>query len=160
MYFSIPKNATRTTLELFKNYRKKVIKDFGYIPNNWFKFVILRNPIDRLISVYQHRIIEKPCLIRERFGGGSFNQFVLWVARQNLAKADAHIRFQYLMFPEDDMDMIVTLENYDLLMKFFGFKDVLWLNKSKRLNVSAGVKDLIKEIYIKDYHLWRKYNEK
>jgi sulfotransferase famil protein len=172
LWFRVPKVATRTINQHFIDnstkhgyiYSSKV----GYIPSmykNYYKFAFVRNPLDRFISAWKNKVIEENYFnfdMIEYSKMKNFDEFVQWVSKQDILKADPHLLPQY---------KLIDLENLDYLGKFETFKeDFAKVTKEMGLpideiyhkNLSSKVKldfstisiKLVKEIYSKDYELF------
>ena len=127
VWFRNAKCATRTTIKfLYENsdiksgFPLNTGKDVGHgreYKQNWdeyFRFTIVRNPWDRLLSFYQNKLhniqiedtefsIFKGCI--------DFKKFVYAIKERDLERCDGHFKLQSQMFPLDKIDFIGRFEN-------------------------------------------------
>ena len=128
VWFQIAKNATRTTVNYLNENTKvdfgfplHLDKDSGYGKSyeseydNYFKFTIVRNPWDRLLSFYYNKLHGK-----DVYGGNyssfsecnTFEDFIYALKPRNLKKCNGHFKLQTEMFPLDSIDFIGKFENF------------------------------------------------
>jgi len=114
-WFRIAKCGTRTLLSaLEQNCRLDMNGSFlPYYPEQHalrFKFCMVRNPWDRLVSCYADKVVGKlafrDCWDRD------FDYFVRWCQAQDLDTCNRHIRRQTVLFPAADVDYVARFENF------------------------------------------------
>lgn len=150
----------------FYNVNKKYSKNF-------FKFCIVRNPFDRLVSAYTH-IAERECNIEfkvlfKRLDIQSFNDLIDCMSNskklQIIQNSCVHFRSQYELIEHCKirMDVIYKFEEFekiedDLFNRIGEHIKINKLNSSKRLNYksyyNARSKFIIESIYKKDLELF------
>ena len=90
-------------------------------PEDYFRFAIWRNPIDRFISVYQQFILDGVSHRRfndkSGFGFDQFIDFTAWEHRKEIEKQDEHLRAQSNFFRPEEVDTIVRIETLDVWFK-------------------------------------------
>lgn len=160
VWFRIAKNGTRTMLAILKE-NTKVSKDGELILFNknkykeYFKFVIIRNPWDRLVSCYENKVVEKrkfpSCWDKD------FSHFVDYVASKNIEKCNKHFRLQTKLFPVDQVDYIGKFENFKEEFEYITDKigiskpELIQKNKTVRKKYIDYYDDRTKEIVSKIY---------
>jgi hypothetical protein len=115
-WFRIPKNGTHSIMEVLNAHAPPDISssDVPYFSKRHrekFKFCIIRNPWDRLVSVYCNKVEMK--LMYPECWDRDFAYFIDFVSRQDLMRCDGHIRLQTAMFPANDIDYIARIENFE-----------------------------------------------
>lgn len=78
---------------------------------DYFKFCILRNPWERLVSCYLSKV-----LMFEKFEecwGRDFAFFVRYVSRHSLKSCDPHFRLQTRLIIPGEMDYVGRFEQYE-----------------------------------------------
>ena len=127
-WFQIAKNATRTTVNYLNEntnvdfgFPLQVDKDHGYGKpydseyDDYFKFTIVRNPWDRLLSFYYNKLHDQD-LYKTKFssfsGCTSFEDFIYALESRNLKRCNGHFKLQTEMFPQDKIDFIGKFENF------------------------------------------------
>lgn len=115
-WFRIPKNGTHSIMEVLQTHAPPEVNssDVPYFTKKHrdrFKFCILRNPWDRLVSVYCNKVLMK--LMFEECWDKDFTYFIDFVRRQDLRRCDPHIRLQTAMFPVEEMDYVGRMEGFE-----------------------------------------------
>jgi hypothetical protein len=115
-WFRIPKNGTHSIMEVLNAHAPPDISssDVPYFSKRHrekFKFCIIRNPWDRLVSVYCNKVEMK--LMYPECWDRDFAYFIDFVSRQDLMRCDGHIRLQTAMFPVNEMDYVGRMERFD-----------------------------------------------
>lgn len=182
IYFSIPKNAQTSFSKLFNKISKvrKVKKDSVICKNN-FKFTIIRNPYDRLVSLYLNKI-KNPNAKDFRKGifcgflkynkfyeNMPFNEFVRVIHSIPDKISDPHLKSQYLHISDNKGNILVDYIGY------FESLEKNYLEICKRLNIinppklpheekskredyknyyNEKTKKLVEERYCKDFELF------
>ncbi|MFB6246731.1 MAG: sulfotransferase family protein [Candidatus Pacearchaeota archaeon] len=186
VFFYLPKNANtslkraiykklygRDTKSLHKNFPKTRFRS----PNKkgYFKFVIVRNPYDRLVSAYKNKIVSpgQTGVInsqKELYRDMPFKDFVKAICRTPDSKLDRHFRPQSWFIKDKNgkiiPDFIGKFENlpkdYETIMKKIGFKNFPELstdNKEKRKRnyrtyYDEETKNLVRNKYKEDLNLF------
>tara|TARA_Y100001933_G_C19002317_1_gene565108 strand:+ start:1014 stop:1625 length:612 start_codon:yes stop_codon:yes gene_type:complete len=130
VFFRVSKTGTRSILHnLHKhtvitdgfpmidnpNYRHKLgySKKYQSIWDTYFKFSIVRNPWDRLVSTYYNKVLgmNKKYKIKfyKKFRHRSFKYFITYLSNINLSKEE-HIKYQYKFIP-NNVNFIGKFEN-------------------------------------------------
>ncbi len=115
-WFRIPKNGTHSIMAVLQTQAPADINS-SYVPYfrrkhaGHFKFCVIRNPWDRLVSVYCNKV--KMRLMFRECWGRDFAYFIEFVSRQNLQTCDAHLRRQTSMFPATDIDYVARMETFE-----------------------------------------------
>ena len=162
-WFRVAKCGTRTMLSVFEKHCKfdidgSCVRFHKVDHSDNFKFCIIRNPWDRLVSCYsdkvQGRKMFKKCWDKK------FDYFVKWCANQDLNIADRHIQHQVSLFPVKEVDHIGNFENFSEEFNFImndklGLNvDLIAKNKSSHAHYSTyyteETQKLVSQIYAAD----------
>lgn len=114
-WFRIPKNGTHSIMQMLMQKAPPDINS-SYVPyfperhEGRFRFCVIRNPWDRLVSVYSNKVSMR--LMYPECWDRDFTYFVSFVSMQNLNRCDAHLRRQTALFPCKDVDYIARVENF------------------------------------------------
>jgi hypothetical protein len=100
----------------------------------YFKFVFVRNPWDRLVSCYHDKVLKKKLF--KKCWNKDFKYFVNYVKKQNLETADRHIRLQSSLFPVNAVDFIGRFENFENDFQYVGKKIGLPESKLPHYNIT------------------------
>jgi len=168
VWYRVAKVGTRSILKLFD---KENGSDFiypsssSYLPNlykKYFKFAFVRNPYDRFISSWKDKVLERnyfglPEEKREQLK--DLDQFIGWVEQQNIETCDEHIRSQYSLIDNEQLDFLGRFETFDKDFRVIADKlnvkleEVPHLNstKKKKVELTDTQKQRIKKIYEKDF---------
>jgi hypothetical protein len=121
VWFRVAKVGTSTIKYMFRTngvkmpYMSDNFKFSSERYKDYFKFAFVRNPWDRVVSCYCQKVENKnpnwAFYYSECFDKG-FEYFVDFLARQNLATADRHIRLQTKLIPVKEMDFIGRMDNF------------------------------------------------
>lgn len=114
-WFKIAKNGTRSILKILKDnqaidYERKNTIYIRVRHRNKFKFCVIRNPWDRLVSCYTDKIQKQ--LLFEECWDKDFDYFIDFVSNQDLDHCNEHFRRQTKLFPLDDIDYIAKMETF------------------------------------------------
>lgn len=164
VWFCVYKVASRTIFDILteqvpdlKRQRlTKLPKKF----KDYFKFAFVRNPWDRVVSCYFHKVLDgrikdfRPCYDK------NFNCFVNLVEDTNLKVSNPHIKLQSKLIPADQCDFIGRLENFADDLKYVSemigidVSHVPHTHQTDRKHYSAyytsKTRDIIAEKYQKD----------
>lgn len=113
LWFSVAKVANRSILHVLENNTDISIKGGHVLYRNarfegYFKFALVRNPWDRLLSCYFDKIVGRKMFHEHH--GKSFEEFIEYVAGLDLRTADDHLRLQACVFPIDEVDYVGRFE--------------------------------------------------
>jgi len=136
---------------------------------DYFKFTFVRNPLDRLYSCFQNKVLgigeEVPLeyFTRRLFDLSKyreFDQFVDRVSKLPDYLSDRHFRSQFSLFEGNKIDFIGKMENieedWNFIAKKFDFETLPNKNKSERHKSIQFSPTLVRKIhrkYAKDYEL-------
>jgi len=101
--------------------------------NNYFKFTFVRNPLDRVVSVFLEKVIkdrgETARTIESRLSlnNPTFIDFVTSLENINIEEFDEHLAPQSSLIKGFDLDFVGKLENFE--------EDFRWLQE--KINVSS-----------------------
>jgi hypothetical protein len=127
IWFRVAKVGTRTTLStldrLGTTYHLREGFSFAYDAKaleGYFKFAFVRNPWDRIVSCWYHKIVRanKKDPNRKRIPGfanttGEFEEFVSFLETRDLATCNIHFRLQTRLVPIDDIDFLGRFERFE-----------------------------------------------
>ena len=176
VWFQIAKNASRTTVN-YLNENTKVDfgfplylnKDAGYQKpyeseyDDYFKFTIVRNPWDRILSFYLNKIHGKD-VYTENYSSFSecktLRDTISILMTKNLKDCDVHYQLQIECFPSDNIDFIGRFENlqhdFNIICDKIGIprQQLPHKNKSKHKSYTEyydeETKSIVAEKYAKD----------
>lgn len=162
-WFRIAKCGTRTLLSAFEHTCRLDMNGslLPYDPKRHasrFKFCMIRNPWDRLVSCYADKVVGKlafgDCWDRD------FDFFVRWCRAQDLDTCNRHIRRQATLFPVTDIDYVARFENFAgefnfLVNEKLGLDvQISRVNPSEHLHYSTyysrETRDIVAQIYADD----------
>jgi len=150
----------------------EVKKAFKYISkskivdnNKAFKFSVVRNPFDRLVSCYKNKILEEEYLPMQSGYGGifykgmPFDKFVLSICKIPDIFSDRHFKSQYsYLYYKDNLivDYLGKFENLDtdlaIIIDKYELGDIPHINKSK---VKSDYKDFYTSELVE--HVYNRY---
>jgi hypothetical protein len=123
LWFRVAKAGTRTIFDVFDkaNIELDAEHPFNchYPPNlyrDYFKFAFVRNPWDRLVSCWCNKVLDKNYFGFKRdelLKMKKFENFVNFVAQQNIEKCDIHIRLQSKLIDTNEVDYVGRFENFE-----------------------------------------------
>ncbi len=164
LWFRVAKVGTRSFLSIFSeaNIPLSLNCDSQYYDKgkykDYFKFAFVRNPWDRVVSCYCNKVTNKAHRAFAECFDKDFEYFVDFINRQDLAKADRHIRLQVKLFPMDEVDFIGRFENFEVDLKHVlniigidSTKKIPQNNPSKHMHYSHYYNERTKKIIAKKY---------
>ena len=115
-WFRIPKNGTHSIMQLLSGVRMPDINSsavpyFRRRHASQYKFCVIRNPWDRLVSVYCNKVLME--LMYPECWGRDFGYFIGFISKLDLGQCDNHIRLQTAMFPVTDMNFVGRMEQFE-----------------------------------------------
>lgn len=123
LWYRVPKAATRSINEMLRTaypdsylYGGREVILPSAVVDKAFKFGFTRNPVNRMVSLWQNKIIRKLDLKlvgvdREQLM--DFDNFIAWLAEQDRDHGDPHFRKQIHLLDVPKMDFIGQLEHFE-----------------------------------------------
>ena len=167
LWYRVAKVGTRTIKMHLEENNKNVIysSEGGYLPSlykNYFKFAFVREPIDRFISCWKDKVLERnyfnfPTEEYEKMK--DLDTFISWVEKLDISTCDEHLREQSDLIDLDNVDFIGKFENFNqdlihVLKKLnIPVDEVYHQNRTqaRKVEVSESQKQRIQNIYRNDY---------
>jgi len=124
IWYRIAKNGTRTMVSILKDSMGQTVDqdvegmqrtpyDHEHYKDH-FKFTFVRNPWARVVSCYFNKVYGKHFAPFRECKWASFEEWVDWLAKQDLDHANIHIQRQSRFIPPGvELDFIGRLENYE-----------------------------------------------
>lgn len=177
IFYKIYKSGSSTISKILRShteisslsYKKVLFKNSieqlnAYHPNfdSYFKFAFVRNPWDRLVSLYSEKIVNHKKTINKvpyykEFIGLSFESFLDRIIYSDLESCIPHHRLQTHLMPLNKMDFIGKLENFNkdiqVVLDHLNIKNykIGHLNKSKHPHYSTFYNDYTKRLVEVNY---------
>lgn len=162
IWYAIPKNCYTSILHMihlnhihYVHHRSPI--DHKTYPNH-FKFAFVRNPWERVVSAYENLIVTKRYPPFNHLFDKSFDEFVFFIASQDLQFADIHIRLQTAFLPNlKDLNFLGHFETFEqdiaYVLKQLGLQDVQMphANKSNRAHYSCYYNNKTRAIIANKY---------
>ena len=123
IWFRVPKNGTRTLLtSMDSNGVALDVQEAHMIRyplrayRDYYKFAVVRNPWDRLVSCWHNKVLRKnafglPEDLHRRLH--DFPAFVDHVAQKDIERCDTHIASQSSLIDLDEVDYLIRMESYE-----------------------------------------------
>lgn len=162
IYFNIPKNASRVMRHITLRRGGKEIKTRDVKNLHKFKFAIIRDPFERLLSGYIELWYRRKKRIKELPLKDNLGLIPVFIKRLRESFFDPHIVPQTQFLPVE-MDLYLILEHLEEDYKKLGWNNKLFFGYSKegkeelREHFLKHI-DTIREIYHKDFELYDKKN--
>lgn len=124
VWFRVAKVGSTSIRKVILKKNKIPFSSYGRDPFNpeayktYFKFAFVRNPWARVVSCYVQRVNNENCPKWKDFNGKGFEYFVDYIDKQDLEKADIHLRLQTALIPVEHVDFIGRLENFENDLKY------------------------------------------
>lgn len=122
VWFRVFKNASGTIWEALDpevpDLKGKRPSKYPSEYNDYFKFAFVRNPWDRIVSCYFHKIVTEKSSEFSACFGKSFEFFVDYISKIDMAHANPHIKLQTRLIPVHRCDFIGKIDNFKEDFKF------------------------------------------
>ena len=135
-------------------------KEKTYSIKDIFKFVFVRNPWDRLVSMYFDKNKNNSFLKPKNIT--TFEEFILFLTKINISKCNPHYVLQTTRFSISDMDFVGRFENFnedfDFVCEEINIpKNNLHRNKSEHESYesyyNSKTRSLVDKIYQRDIQI-------
>ncbi len=163
VWFRIAKVGTTTIYQILRNNHVPFSVDGFHVPydpllyKKHFKFVFVRNPWDRIVSCYCNKIVKKCWTPFAECYDKDFDYFVDFINKQDLTKADRHIKLQTKMFPYFHVNFIGRFETFEkdlrYVLKAIGLEhvNIPKANTSRHVHYSKYYTERTKKIIAHKY---------
>lgn len=123
VWFRVFKNASGTIWEALSpevpDLKGKKPTKYPSEYKDYFKFAFVRNPWDRIVSCYFHKIVTEKSGEFSACFGKSFEFFVDYISKIDIANANPHIKLQVRLIPPvHQCDFIGKIDNFEEDFKF------------------------------------------
>lgn len=175
VWFRVAKVGTRTIFNVLHQAKLDLDAEHAmschYPANlykNYFRFGFVRNPWDRLVSCWQNKVLETNLFEfpeDQLTQMQSFENFVDFVAGQNIAFCNPHIRLQSKLIDLNNVDFIGRFENFEQdlsrVIRILGMEGVQIGQKnastsrsSYRAYYDTALREKVADIYRRDINLF------
>ncbi len=175
LWYRVAKVGTRTILNHLKEsnvYLDVEHANWIHYPVNsfddYFKFALVRNPWDRLVSCWNDKIIKNNYFkfdVSEHNRMKKFENFVSFVSDLNIDKCDRHLRSQSSLIDLNNIDYLGRMETFDVNANYIFQRLGLPDKKIHRKNATSTKKpyqeyyseslaEKVSQIYQKDIQIF------
>jgi hypothetical protein len=142
-------------------FNKFITRDEAYV-NGFLNFAVIRDPYERVISMYKDFGIRRPIDNKKRDFNSFLNEIIL-KSEDNIS-SDIHFRsMSYFIFPLDKLlvDVVLTKTTvWDFLFTYGCAAKKVNLTKHLDIKLTDTQKEDIRIRYKRDFELWNLYGHK
>ena len=175
IWFRVAKTGTRTLMAMLEGAGVEFLAEHPmnvhYFPNayvDYFKFSMVRNPWDRVVSGWHNKIVDRNWYHLDEQQLAElriFDNFVSYLSRLDLDGCDVHFRRQSRVIDLNNLDYLGRFENFDRSVKEIFSALNLRIDsipvvnssdnrKNYRNYYSESAKDIIWKLYRKDVEIF------